>query len=428
MGAATDTTDDRAMDRGHCGDNNNDDHSDNSDNNSDKETTVGPPPSLWPEPPAQPTQPIPTAKRRVRFNFALETVGTASATLDASLYHQQESGSSGCVTSSGDSATTQAGSSSTFPSSAGSSSSIPRARPVGPKVTDTFQKHYPRWFSYPPHPHDPRQFDTKKAGIFVDCDSFDPTDEFLERSSIFQEYVDQKNSARIRLRHNPQYESLVDALHKCQYLVNHGPTPAIRTCARMNIPQIKAEMAEERKKLSSSEMQHVKDIEEAWMNFVSIDEYEQAVARQRHAASLPRIEPKSSLSRVESLLGSDGSSLGVANWTQACSAADSQTALNKMLNAENGVESTGFQGLDANRQPLDSVGNPSINPSANQWPDKPYQILVPDWFPIAEGLGRLRTNGPTTADRFTNLLNYIHQLEFLRGQRDYKEKGLAPRE
>jgi hypothetical protein len=238
---------------------------------------------------------------------------------------------------------------------------------------------------------------------------FNHTGIFLEQSCAFQDWVEAQNANRIKLRHGANYEVLVDQLHKFQRLADQGPTPAVRTDARQHLLRIKDEMVEERKTFSAAELQHIRHIEKAWVSFVSIDKYEQEIARHRHMSALPRPVPKRTLSKIERLLGSDGSSLGSPTFTQPSTTRTQPTC-------------DAMPWEDSASQSMDLRGYDSKELNANMWPDKPYEILIPDWFPISDAQGNIECKGATLEARFKNLTNFIHDLESAKRQLEYQEK------
>ncbi|KAI3337724.1 hypothetical protein F4824DRAFT_102122 [Ustulina deusta] len=380
-------------------------------NDRDKPKPTGPSPSLWPEL----AHAASAAARRVQFSVAPEMPNTANRAPEGSSCKPQGSARTECAISSGHSNTTQPGSGSTLPTS-NSTASIPSSRPIDITVRHVFEPHYPKWHSYPPLL--PTTFETKRAASPLKAPSFNPTDTFLQQSSAFQAWVDKKNAERIQLRHAPAYERLVDELHQYQYQADHGPTPADRTDAIMHLIEIKKEMTEERKKFAPAELQYIREIEKGWVAFVSIDNDEQTISRQRHLSAVSQEEPKSSLTKVERLLGSDGSCLSISSWTQRC-----QSIPHKMSYEEAGAESMDLNGRVSKKLPSNQADKlPAAVEGVIPWPDKPYEILIPDWFPVIEAQGHLEMNGCTVEERYTNLLNYISQLELAKSRGEYKEK------
>ncbi|KAI1306845.1 hypothetical protein F5Y03DRAFT_405799 [Xylaria venustula] len=362
-------------------------------------TPPGPSPSLWPEP----TDPIPiststaTNAHQVHLNpaSAMSDLGTA------------------CASSGHSNNTTEAASGSTAPtlnstgesparSSAGlapsPTTSSPPPRPIDINSPDIFESHYPRWHCYP-HVL-PTRFDNKSCPSPLKGSSLDPTDRFLQQSSAFQAWVDKKNAERIQLRRKPAYTSLIQQLHCHQYVVEHNSNPSTRTKSIIQIAEIKKAMAEERKKFAPAELQFIREIEKGWAAFVSIDDNEQSMARERHSSAIPEAEPQISLSKVERLLGSDGSCHSISSWTQRC-----QSIPCKVSCVETGVEFMDLRGE-----------------ATTPWPDKPYKILIPDWFHAAALQGKLKIDGRTTEECYINLLNYISQLELDKSKAKYEEE------
>ncbi|KAI1755202.1 hypothetical protein F4782DRAFT_439055 [Xylaria castorea] len=370
-------------------------------NNHGKSTSTGPSPSLWPEP----ARPIPAAPRRVQFYITSQMHGAGSNAVDGASGKQQGSVQTENATSSGDSTTPRMESGTTIPSSS-SATTCPSLRPINAAVSNIFEPKYSSWYSYPPiHP---TEFETRTPTNFIKDDLFDPTDIFLQQSSAFQDWVNKKNAERIQLRHSPVYEKLVNELHKYQCIADQGPTPPVRADARQTILKIKAAQLEERKKFSAAELQHIRDIEKAWVSFVSLDSHERAIPEQSHMSTTLRVQPERSLSKVERLLGSDGSSLGTASQNQPYGG----VGVNSMDLGGRDTKATAFN-LSEKLPPLARV---------NAWPDKPYEILIPDWFPVAEAHGIIDLDGATIEERFKSLLNYIYQLELEKSQQEYQEK------
>ncbi|KAI1430213.1 hypothetical protein F5Y12DRAFT_7719 [Xylaria sp. FL1777] len=379
--------------------------------NRDTSTCTGPSPSLWPEP----ARPIATTTRRVQFNPASEMSSTAGRVFRGAACKPPGSAHTDDAISSDHSNTTRAGSGSTLPTSASSASS-PLPRPIEIRAPEVFEPHYPKWHCYPPiHP---TKFDAKRRPSPIKAPSFDPTDKFLQQSRAFQDWVGKKNAERIQLRHGPAYQGLVDELHHYQYIADHDPAPAVRTDAIQQLIEIKKEMVEERKKFAPAELQYIREIEKGWVTFVSIDKYEQTISRQRHLSTVLPVEQKSSLSKVERLLGSDGSCLSISSWTQRC-----QSIPSKMSYEEAGMESMDLDGRKSKNLPSNPVDKlPLIGEGVTPWPDRPYEILIPDWFPVAAAQGNLEMSGGTVEENYINLLNYISQLELAKSQGEYKEK------
>ncbi|KAI0406112.1 hypothetical protein F4802DRAFT_117150 [Xylaria palmicola] len=346
---------------------------------------TGPPPSLWPEP----TSPIPVTRRPVQPSTASEMpnppararviaerrLASANANTSSAVSSAASGAASGAA-SAADSVANPAVSGVTFPSSTATSTAPPfPSRRIETDIPHAFKPQYPGWFSYPPvqPPLRPSRLDTLRPPMPVTVDSFDPTDLFLQQSRAFQTWVQQMNAERIRLRHTPEYEDLLMKLRQCQLLADRGATPALRTDAKQHIIAIKEKQAEERKRISAAELQYIREIELAWVSFVSLEKYEQEAARRRSLAAGPELPPREKKSMVAALLGAEGSG-------------DSE------------IEQP--SGLLA--------GGPA------------YPIPVPEWFPVVEAQGKLGPiKGETIEERYKNLLNKIHELESNRYQEEY---------
>ncbi|KAI0206324.1 hypothetical protein F4808DRAFT_114999 [Astrocystis sublimbata] len=360
----------------------------------DEVTYTGPSPSLWPEP--EPAQPIPIAARRVQFNG--EPQARAS-------YERRRDAHTDGAASSGYSATPGMDSGSTFPS-VSSATTYSSPRRVEATVTNIFEPQYPAWYHYPPIL--PTVFESRTRIETMKNDFADPTEPFFQQSRAFRDWVKQKNEARIQLRHTPTMEMLVAERHKYQYITHHSFNPTVRADARQALLEIEAEMVEERKKLAAEELQHIRDIEKGWVSFVRLENHEHKTPKQGcEPATLPK-KPERSLSKVELLLGSNGSS-----WATVVQKHPSGLV----------VGSPDVGRHDAKPATSDSPQKLPALTGASPWPEKQYEILVPDWFPVAESRGFIEImDGATVKERFKGLLNYIYQLEIERGQQAYQAK------
>ncbi|KAI1116894.1 hypothetical protein F5Y14DRAFT_37146 [Nemania sp. NC0429] len=382
----------------------------------DSRITTGPSPSLWPEP----ARPIPIPTRRVQFNTSSKTPNRAGRDLEGTLFRQQGRPYPECAVSSGSSTPTLMDSGSTLPSSYSTSHTPPVISNERP-LSNVFEPCYPKWYSYPPiHPTEfesskPISESISKPISTPKGDPIDTTNTFLRRSRHFQDWVNEKNAERIQLRHSPDYEHLLYLLHKYEYIAEHAPEPPTRTTARQRLLKIKKAMAEERERLAPAELQHIRDIEKAWVSFVSLESYEREADRQRHASMIVQVDPTRPLSKIERLLGSDGSSLGTSSFIQP-SSSTRQTTLSQTSGGGAMAESTDVNGYDLKGR-LASAEN------IGSWPVRPREILIPEWFPIVDATGKIKKiKGITAEERFTSLLNYICHLSIGKSQYEYKEK------
>ncbi|KAI1744164.1 hypothetical protein F4680DRAFT_283970 [Xylaria scruposa] len=371
-------------------------------NNRNNSTSTGPSPSLWPEP----ALPIPTATRRVQLHTEAQMHGTTSTAADGASDEQQGSGHTEDAAPSSDSMTPRMESRPVILSSSSVTTTCPSPRPIKIAVPNIFEPTYPMWYSYPPIL--PTKFETKTPINYIKHELFDPTDVFLQQSSAFQSWINKQNAERIQLRHCPAYENLVNELHKYQYIADHGQTPAVRADARQTILRIEAAQIEERKKFSAAELQYIRDIEKAWMSFVSIDSHEWAISKQSQMSTPLQVKPERTLSKVERLLGSDGSSLGTPSQNQLYGG----VCVDSMDLGGRGAKVTAPNLYEKLPPPVD----------ISTWPEKPYEVLIPDWFPVAEAHGIIDMKGVTVEERFKNLLNYIFQLELEKSQQEYHKK------
>ncbi|KAJ8126143.1 hypothetical protein O1611_g7494 [Lasiodiplodia mahajangana] len=239
----------------------------------------------------------------------------------------------------------------------------------------------------------------------------DVTYRYLRQSAAFQDWMNKKNADRVELRYNLHYDELVSRLRKFRFLANHGPAPPVRADAKYFIPRLERVMEQERKKFSAAELQYIREIEKGWVSFVSLEKYEEVASRRRNMSERARLKSKRPLSKVECLLGSDGSTFDTPALTQACSTLAQPTPYMIPYGYMEG--SRGPNGPRELLAPTNGV-SPSLG--------NPYEILVPDWFPVAEAQGHIHVVGDTIEERFTSLLNYIYQLEFSKSQHEYKKK------
>jgi hypothetical protein len=359
--------------------------------NKESSTVSRPSPSLWPEP----EQPEPMVKPQVKSKTALEAPRVSSRGAEGTTGTHER-------TTVGV-AEMQGAPSSAFPSSR-SATGTPPSRPIDITTQSAFEPHYPKWHSYPPiHP---AKFEKRVPFGPIGDESFDPTDAFLKQSDTFQQWLKNKNAELNQVRYGPVYQKLLYELNQHEHLARQGATPAIRTEAGQQVLRIIREIIEERQKSSAEELQHIKDIKKAWVSFVSMDNHEQAASRQRRLPMQPWPESGQELSKVEMLLGSDGSSQSVSNYIRRSS-----------------QQSSGEPSSPSNEKKPDSgTLRGGLTNTAESSPKRPYKILVPDWFPVFESIGLLRLNGATIEDRFKSLNDIISGMEDMKRHREYMKK------
>ncbi|KAI0098202.1 hypothetical protein GGR51DRAFT_538551 [Nemania sp. FL0031] len=375
---------------------------------SDNSASTGPSPSLWPEP----AHPVACAARQVQFKTGTSEIPKdACRPVEGASCTQQGTAQTECAVSH-ETCTTAgtASSTSTIPSSYSTDNNITSSstnnnnnitssssannnvmssssRPIDTEVPDVFEPRYPRWQSFPPiHP---TEFDLARSSnpmflpLTMKDDSLleDITYNYLRQSAAFQDWMNKINAQRIALRHGPAYEELVSRLHKFQFLANHGRSPAARANAKHYIPEIERSMAREREKISAAELQCIRHIERGWVSFVNIEKYEEVASRQRVMSERAREGSNRPLSKVECLLGSDGSTFDTVALTQACSTMSQPTHYGA-----------------------------------------PYKVHVPDWFYVVDVQRSIQVFGHTIEDRFKYLLREIAELERLKEHYEYKKK------
>ncbi|KAJ3572350.1 hypothetical protein NPX13_g5083 [Xylaria arbuscula] len=372
-------------------------------------TTAGPSPSLWPEVSHQPYPSRETDTQASASRRTLDTPGTSCAvSYSCSNTDEVVSGS------------TLPTSNSSSSSNSSTSSSPPPPRPIDITATPVFEPHYPRWHSYPPVL--PTTFDTPIYVSSLKGPSFDLTDKYLEQSRAFQRWVEQKDAERIQLRYTPTYKKLVEDKREQQHMANRGSTPEDRTKARMRLIHIEKLMKKERERLAPADRQCISEIEKECVAIGSIDSHQQTVSRQRQLSSTPPVEPKTTLSKVERLLGADGSCPSISSWTQRCQS----IPIKPSYEESNSIQQDGGKSNAQSPQPPQPVESLPVTgremtQTTMAWPDKPFPVLIPDWFPVAMAQRNIEMEGRTVEECYNNLLNYIYRLEMAKSQEEYKK-------
>ncbi|KAI1817956.1 hypothetical protein GGS20DRAFT_424677 [Poronia punctata] len=358
-------------------------------------TVSGPSPSLWPEPPLAPSNTQRSTSVVQSGREGKHTADNASSDL-ANTGKQDAHGS-------------------TFPQLRSKNCGPPASKPIEisrVSVPGLFEPHYPTWHSYPPiHP---KKFEEPKSCTPVDDNGpADSTATFLRQSVAFQQWLECKKAELTHLGRGPAYEELFQAIQEYERLATQGTSPPIQAKAEQTMSKIKAEMARIREQTFAEERQHFQDMENEVVSsgsLRSLRSHEQEASRQRHMSPIPRSEPKQSLSRVESLLGSDGSSPTVFHWGRQPPVPADATKPSSAA-----PEDASTKGAE---------NPPSLTAMANTFTKapEPYAILVPDWFPVAEARGSFQIIGATVQDRYKSLCNYIYDLERAKEQHEYHKK------
>ncbi|KAK5628365.1 hypothetical protein RRF57_004080 [Xylaria bambusicola] len=377
-------------------------------------TATGPSPSLWPESALRTSASASSTTRRVRFSVASAIPIAANPT-----FRTQETTHTPCTTYNSHSNSTQVGSGSTLPTSNSSTTSTPPPRPIDITASEIFEPYYPKWHAYPSIL--PTKFDTRPPPPPLKGPSFDPTDQFLEQSRAFQGWVDQKNAERIQLRYTPLYESLLKEQRIQQHIADRGSAPRIRTDARMKLVQIRKVITKEREKIAPAERAYIKEIEKGLAAFDSIDNHKQTTSSQPPLSTVSPVEPKSSLSKIERLLGSDGSCPSISSWNQRCQSTPGKLSYESVKSVEPDSGKSKIPPPPLLTPPQLDQKLPVKGETTTPWPDKPFKVLIPDWFPIAMTQGRIELAGRTIKECYVNLLNHISRLEMAKSQIEYKK-------
>ncbi|KAI1180722.1 hypothetical protein F4777DRAFT_597461 [Nemania sp. FL0916] len=234
-----------------------------------------------------------------------------------------------------------------------------RPKPIDPCVSYIFDHQFPEWFAYPP-------IRSKKLDPTMSAwkTSFESAITYPQQPRNLQGRLINNDTESTQLKHSCASEQLVDEPCRLQRMTGQDTTHHTGLGAR-------GEQSEQSRPFS----------------------------------------------KVERLLGSDGSSSGMSNWNLP-SRAGSQSQMPYC----SGIQST-LNGHDLKEQ-LPSVPQ-SLTASAEKissCPDKPYKVHLPEWFHIAETQGNIQMTGATAEQRFKSLLNYIYQLESAKSQLEYQEK------
>ena len=190
----------------------------------------------------------------------------------------------------------------------------------------------------------------------------------------------------------------------------------------MKLIQIEKAMKKEHDKLAPAERQCISDIEKGCVALGSIGNHEQTISGQRHLSSTPPGVPKSTLSKVERLLGSDGSCPSVSSWTHRCQSIPNKPSYEgqKFIELDGGTSKSIPPQLP---QPVERppVAGRAITQAITAWSDKPFPVLIPEWFPVAIAQRNIEMDGNTVKECYINLLNYISRLEVAKSQEEYKK-------
>ncbi|KAI1267185.1 hypothetical protein F5Y18DRAFT_425027 [Xylariaceae sp. FL1019] len=269
-----------------------------------------------------------------------------------------------------------------------------RSRAVDPVSLPIFEEKYPRWHFFPP-PY-PTTLETRRSTSSTAEGSLPiPINRYLRQVATCKDWINEQNESRITLRHNSVYQNLVDVRHKFEYLATESYWPETRADAKQWLWQLDQVMAKERKKFSKDELRRIKDIEKGYLAFISIQNDEETGPNQKKQTSMLKSAHRSPLSRVEMLLGKDGS--------QPC---DEWTPYWTHETLSDGAEVAQWDGLETPLSPLKEMSTTKCRRGS-------FSTAIPEWFFVGEEEGIIVANGVTLDDRWFDFCRQIVVLEEL---------------
>ncbi|KAI1497686.1 hypothetical protein F5X99DRAFT_356717 [Biscogniauxia marginata] len=230
----------------------------------------------------------------------------------------------------------------------------------------------------------------------------DPFPQYLKQSHALQQWMCQKIKEIIHSRNGM-------GLHAHERSAVGGITPASLEDDSLDklVAKLKI-IVRGGESISEYESNLIREILDRYTAFVDIKSYESWHSTERYLSGFAHHRPKQALSKVERLLGSDGSMpckpdvLDMPTHSKSCFL-DAPTRYS--------VDEAAATGL----------GN-SVVPPKKRMVDKPVEVLIPDWFPVLEAQKKIKLVGKTPAARLQDLLNYIWALEVKVKQLKYQEE------
>ncbi|KAI0478783.1 hypothetical protein GGR56DRAFT_341167 [Xylariaceae sp. FL0804] len=369
----------------------------------------GPPPSLWPEP----SSPERSGPESTTFTIPNRTTADASRAVDMGEGAPSPLSTDEAAADAGLRCSTVDGPSEQdrhllFPSPIAFTPDSPDS-PVN--IT-----YFPDWYAYPSA--SAPGFNVLGTSTWAPCDKLeDLTTSHLRQSAALQEWMTGKEVAKSQLRQSEKYRGLLQARLFWQESAAQAYTAAHREEAELHLQMTEVRISEEEKNIARAESSIAVEIGNAYAAFVAGRNLEGPSSPPRHPSNRPTSAPRPEriLSRVERLLGADGTvsppkpKLTSPTWSNLYG---SPHGIVKM-SYEDGVEQ-GIEGLKA--------------PHQSKQTEKDIERLVPEWFDIFERRGVMQLDGVTRRDRFKTLCNYIYKQEndirALRYQEEHPEEDV----
>ncbi|KAI2636979.1 hypothetical protein GGS26DRAFT_464018 [Hypomontagnella submonticulosa] len=312
------------------------------------------------------------------------------------------------------------------------------------------------WDEYPPRTA-PR-FDladptaSSKKGL-RDLEEF--IDEHIKQSTALRDWVEKTNEKRVFVedpeadQDTKQDRSQTKILEMYQQLFINAPNTAIRTLAEAKVKEIVKEIDDAISPTRKAAMEHDKalasEILETYAAFVDVKKCESQASSRRHALEvMDSPQPRQELSRVECLLGSDGSAPSTAAITKEKRLyfVGSPPKLTKMPFDQ--AVKAGLEDIHNPLKPrplsLPSASRPkprrmkpstsdvpfvfesSSSSSLSPPPSQPPFSLIPDWFVYI----KLPLKGREVEDRYQDLLKRfggLHKAVHEDGQQGKEKKS-----
>ncbi|KAI0150425.1 hypothetical protein GGR57DRAFT_195351 [Xylariaceae sp. FL1272] len=266
------------------------------------------------------------------------------------------------------------------------------SRAVDPVFPPIFEERYPRWHVFPP-PY-PTTFDSRRPNSSTAEGSLRiPLNSYLRQSATFQDWVNEQNESRIAIRHNSVYQNLLEVQHKFEYLATESHWPENRAEAKHWLFRLDQILAKEREKFSKDELRRIKDIEKGFLAFVNVHNDEETGRDQKKQTPLVQSVPQPTLSRVEMLLGKDGSQPcdeWTPYWTHETLPEDGEVAP--------------WDGLETPPSPVKQMSTTKRRRGS-------FNTEIPEWFLVGEEEGIIVADGRTFDDRWFNFCRQIVEME-----------------
>ncbi|KAI1377565.1 hypothetical protein F4677DRAFT_40745 [Hypoxylon crocopeplum] len=287
------------------------------------------------------------------------------------------------------------------------------------------------WNSYPPRRTPNFDIFSRKPIIESTAkglqDVKEITDSHIEQSAALQEWLGQATSERKSHLNLEGIKDRMDLLDIHLRTSTEAPDPYTRTCARMKATEVEAEVYADRKEYAKTDRALLSDIQETYHAFVDIRGYESHASARNHALETTRkLQPTQQITKVESLLGSDGS----LSTTPTFSTGNQLYFLGDPLKLAkipfDKALAAGLEQLDGTSQTPPPPTLPDVlQPGPPQKrgsvlgasfplelsPTPSSTLQIPDWFPVLDTSDKLYLEGTGLSARWNSLLQRIDTLE-----------------